>query len=76
MTIQYQCRHCGTHIGTIDERNVNTEELGLSQLKPEEEDEMVQYDTQGNLQVNVICENCHDALDQNPDLHEQDTFIQ
>lgn len=76
MAIHYWCRHCGVNVGNIEEKNLDSERLGFHQLDQLERTEMIQYDPNGNMHVNTICEDCHEALDRNPQFHEIQTFIQ
>ncbi|EIT84183.1 hypothetical protein A374_16708 [Fictibacillus macauensis ZFHKF-1] len=76
MSIHYQCRHCGQHMGSLHELDVTSEQLGFHQLTVEERNEMLAYDEVGNVHVKIICEDCHEALTQNPDYYELDRWIQ
>ncbi|MCD8501008.1 MAG: anti-sigma-F factor Fin family protein [Bacillaceae bacterium] len=76
MSIHYRCRHCGTNIGTLEQKSLDSSRLGFDELDTSERKEMIIYDNEGNLQVNAICEDCHEALQRNPDFYENDTFIQ
>lgn len=75
MALKYQCRHCGVQIGTIDSMSVDSEQLGLSTLTDEERMEMVTYDSNGDIQVKAICEDCHESLERNPDYYQNDYLI-
>ena len=75
MSIQYYCRHCAAKIGTIGEVSVRSEQLGLHTLTDQERQEMVHYSSEGDIHIKSICEDCHEALLQNPDLHQYDYFI-
>lgn len=75
MALKYQCRHCGVQIGTIDSMSVDSEQLGLSTLTDEERMEMVSYDSNGDIQVKAICEDCHESLERNPDYYQNDYLI-
>lgn len=76
MSIHYRCRHCGTNIGTLEQKSVESHRLGFDDLTITERTEMIEYDKEGNLQVNAICEDCHESLQRNPHFYENDTFIQ
>ncbi|MEQ6377527.1 anti-sigma-F factor Fin family protein [Bacillaceae bacterium S4-13-58] len=76
MAIIYQCRHCNQQLGSMDEEVVDTSTLGINSLSHEERKTMIQYKDNGDVHIQVICENCQEALDRNPDFHELDTFIQ
>ncbi|MCL7749269.1 anti-sigma-F factor Fin family protein [Halalkalibacter alkaliphilus] len=75
MTIHYQCRHCKTNLGAIDQQ-MQSESLGFNHLTNDERTDMVSYHSNGDMHVNAICEDCHEALTRNPDLYELDHLIQ
>ncbi|RDI38412.1 anti-sigma-F factor Fin family protein [Falsibacillus pallidus] len=75
MAIHYLCRHCGTQIGSLDKFSVHTEQLGLHKLSDQERQEMVSYESNGDIQITSICEDCQEALDRSPALHEFDYLI-
>jgi len=76
MDFYYTCRHCQANVGVIFERTATWQQLGFHQLSASDYDELVQYDAFGNLQVQVICEDCEEALRHNPSLHGIDYIIQ
>jgi len=76
MAIQYICRHCGVEIGTIENKDMHSENLGFHLLNDKERLEMISYDQSGNLQVRAICEDCHELLQRNPEYHQHDFLIQ
>lgn len=76
MDFYYTCRHCRANIGTIYERTATWQQLGFQQLTASDYGELVQYDVFGNLHIQVICENCEEALRHNPSLHGIDYIIQ
>ncbi|WP_158738514.1 anti-sigma-F factor Fin family protein [Alteribacillus sp. YIM 98480] len=76
MAIQYYCRHCGTSIGTLeDEELLVSPRLGFDQLTDEEQQQIIHYGSDGNVHVRVTCENCEEALENNPHFHELDRWI-
>lgn len=75
MAIHYQCRHCKTKLGEI-KHQVDSGSLGFDQLTSEERTDMVTYHSSGDIQVDAICEDCHEALMRNPNLYELDNVIQ
>lgn len=75
MALHYHCRHCGTKIGTLQQQSLNTEQLGFNQLNNEDRQDMIEYDSAGNIRVKAICEDCHESLQRNPDLHQNDYII-
>lgn len=50
--------------------------LGLDQLTSAEKKKMIQYESNGQLHIYVICESCEESLTQHPDYHKLDFFIQ
>ncbi|RAS75030.1 anti-sigma-F factor Fin family protein [Priestia endophytica] len=76
MSIHYVCRHCGHKVGTLEGKVVDTEKLGFNHLTNEERTSFIQYAEDGSMSVNVICEDCQEALERNPDFHQYSTFIQ
>ncbi|MDZ5474327.1 anti-sigma-F factor Fin family protein [Bacillus sp. 31A1R] len=75
MAINYQCRHCGVNMGTIDHLSVHSHQLGINMLTDEERLDMVDYDQSGNIKVKSICEDCQESYQRNPDLHQYDYLI-
>lgn len=73
--VHYYCRHCSAHIGSLNETSIHSEQLGLHKLTDEERKEMVSYGVDGDLNIKAICEDCHEALARNPDLHQYDYLI-
>lgn len=76
MAIIYQCRHCKREIGQLDDRSVEAQQLGFPVLTNEERMDMIAYEHNGDMRVNVICEDCQEALERNPIYHQLDQFIQ
>ncbi|WP_153127244.1 anti-sigma-F factor Fin family protein [Peribacillus tepidiphilus] len=76
MALHYFCRHCGMSLGTIDEKMIGSEQLGFHLLNEEERQEMISYQSTGDIHVKSICHDCHEALHRNPDFHNIDYLIQ
>lgn len=76
MAIYYYCRHCGVQVGKIEQSIISTSQLGFDHLTGEERREMIEYDGSGNVYVKVICEDCQEALERNPELHQFGNIIQ
>jgi len=76
MALHYHCRHCGVKVGSIDNISVTSEQLGFDHLNNEERQEMITYQQNGDIHIKIICEDCQDALNRNPDLHQYERFIQ
>ncbi|AZV40801.1 MULTISPECIES: anti-sigma-F factor Fin family protein [Peribacillus] len=75
MALHYHCRHCGIKLGTIEEQQIQAAQLGFNQLSDEERQEMIVYDSSGNIQVKSICEDCYESLQRNPELYQNDYII-
>jgi hypothetical protein len=76
MAVHYFCRHCGYKVGSIDNKSVDIQNLGFNSLEQEERMDMIQYHNNGDVHVKTICEDCHEALERNPGLHELNSIIQ
>ncbi|WP_336883738.1 anti-sigma-F factor Fin family protein [Priestia koreensis] len=76
MSIHYRCRHCRCAVGELDQPQVDMKQLGLDHLNIEERKEFVSYETNGDVVIKTICEDCQEALERNPDYHQIRTFIQ
>jgi len=75
MAIHYYCRHCNGNVGSLSKWEADLDQLGLNELTYEERREMIDYDSQGNLHVKVICEECEHILKENPDYHAYESFL-
>lgn len=75
MSIHYYCRHCQTHMASIYSA-VDEDQLGFEQLSVEDRKEMIKGDSEGHIHVRTICENCEQALQEHPDYHERESFLQ
>ncbi|NBJ71250.1 MULTISPECIES: anti-sigma-F factor Fin family protein [Clostridia] len=76
MTIVYLCRHCGQKIGSIQQQVMDSSILGFDQLSVKDKEEMIIYKPNGDMYIQVICENCEEALGHHPHYHELDFFLQ
>lgn len=76
MAIVYTCKHCGKEIGKLDQQTVDATMLGLDRLSTEDKREMIHYQSNGDIHIQAICENCEDSLNSHPQYHELDFFIQ
>ncbi|TXL63446.1 anti-sigma-F factor Fin family protein [Cerasibacillus terrae] len=76
MAIIYNCRHCGYEIGKLQQQFIDTAQLGWDQLSIEDRQKMIQYEANGDISIQSICENCQEALGNHPEYHELDFFIQ
>ncbi|MBM7606566.1 anti-sigma-F factor Fin family protein [Metabacillus litoralis] len=76
MALHYHCRHCGVKVGSLDNSLISSEQLGFTALTNAERQEMITYQQNGDIHIKTICEDCQDALNRNPDLHQYESFIQ
>jgi len=56
--VRYLCRHCGRQMGQYP-GDWRDPVLGLTELRPEEQDEFVQLDDRGqDATVKILCDHC------------------
>lgn len=55
-------------LGFIANDRVTEYELGFHFLTPEERNDIITYNSSGNVTVKVICDYCGDALRSHPEL--------
>lgn len=75
MAIYYQCRQCGTEMGTISTLEAKQRDLGFEVLSRQDQEEMIQVDQTGHVHVDILCDSCHEATALNPGLHEQKRWV-
>lgn len=75
MAIHYYCRHCGVKIGSLEKVSYYSDSLGINKLSDAERQEMVSYESSGDIHIKSICEDCQEALERNPGFHEHDYLI-
>lgn len=76
MTLHYFCRHCGIKVGSLEDFSLYSNQLGFHHLTNEERKDIIQYLPNGDIHVKIICEDCQEALERNPEYHGLDKFIQ
>ncbi|MBD3108970.1 anti-sigma-F factor Fin family protein [Bacillus sp. AGMB 02131] len=76
MDLYYTCRHCQSNIGMVREQSATWQQLGFHRLSASDYHDLIRYDANGNMHVQVICEDCEEALQHNPSLHGIDYIIQ
>lgn len=74
--MKYICRSCGMTIGHLDPTQVTERALGFDCLTIDERQEIIQYQENGEIHVQIICEHCQEALERHPELHLQSTPLQ
>ncbi len=68
MAINYVCRHCRSSIGRLESPYVSESQLGFHFLTPEERQDIIAYDSNGEITVRMTCDYCREALENNPEL--------
>lgn len=68
MAVNYICPHCRSTVGTIDSASVTEQQLGFHFLTPEERSDIIAYNPNGDVIVNVVCDYCREAIEANPEL--------
>jgi len=68
MSVKYICRHCRTKVDEWQHSGVDERLLGFQFLTEEERADMIAYDLNGDITVNVTCEYCKEALEAHPEL--------
>lgn len=76
MSVKYVCRHCSTVIGEIQEQRVNEMRLGFHSLTPEEHRDIISYQHDGAVVVNITCDYCSEAIASHPELALQSNPLQ
>jgi len=68
MAVNYICRHCKTAMGVIEESEVSEQQLGFHFLTTEERNDIIAYNSSGDVTVKLVCDYCAEAIHANPDL--------
>ncbi|MFS0725074.1 anti-sigma-F factor Fin [Paenibacillus sp. 1P07SE] len=68
MAVHYICRHCKTSIGSLAGEMISEARLGFHFLTPEERNDIIAYNPNGDVTVKVVCDYCSEAIDANPEL--------
>lgn len=76
MSVTYVCRHCNTKIGEIQQERINELRLGFHSLTPEEHRDIISYQQDGAVIVNMTCDYCMDAIASHPELAMQSNPLQ
>lgn len=67
VAIIYICRHCHFLIGRLEEQGLSEIQLGFNQLTPEEREDIITNDAEGNRIVRITCESCQEVVDSDPE---------
>ncbi|GAB2564053.1 anti-sigma-F factor Fin [Gracilibacillus alcaliphilus] len=76
MTINYVCKHCRTELGSLQSQVLDLEQIDWQLLSDKEKQQLMAYHQDQTITFQVICEYCQQLLEQNPQYHELDYFIQ
>lgn len=69
MAVHYQCKHCNMPLGEIaDSSAVSEFQLGFHFLTPEERNDIITYNSNGDVTVKLVCDYCNEALRNHPEL--------
>ncbi|MFC4403576.1 anti-sigma-F factor Fin [Gracilibacillus xinjiangensis] len=76
MALVYKCKHCSCEVGRLNSQMLDLNKIGWDHLSSEEKTSLMNYQPTEQIEINTICENCQETLENNPDYHELDYFIQ
>mgnify|MGYP001211810695 CR=1 FL=1 len=76
VNIKYICRHCRTTLGEIPRHAADEMRLGFHFLTPDERRDIISYDSNGDISVQLVCDYCREALNANPELILLDSPLQ
>ncbi len=68
MSIRYVCKHCSMSLGEIASEQVTEAQLGFHFLTPEERNDIITYNSSGDVIVKLVCDYCREALQSHPEL--------
>ncbi|GAB2718973.1 anti-sigma-F factor Fin [Paenibacillus thermoaerophilus] len=68
MLVSYCCRYCSSQMGRLEGNALDEARLGFDFLTPEEREDIITYDSSGNVTVRLVCDYCREALEANPEL--------
>lgn len=68
MSIKYVCKYCKTNMGEIHSDQVSEMQLGFHSLTPEERKDIIAYNPNGEIMVNITCDHCHEIFVSHPEL--------
>lgn len=69
MAVKYICRHCQSSLGEIHQTQLSEMQLGFHLLTSEERKDIISYNSDGNVTVQMVCDYCMEALNHHPELH-------
>ncbi|MCT1901815.1 anti-sigma-F factor Fin family protein [Oceanobacillus sojae] len=76
MVIYYGCRHCGKELGVLNHTEIDLSLRFLNLLEEQDISEMIVFEKDGDFRLEVICEHCQQVLEEHPNYHELDHFLQ
>jgi hypothetical protein len=68
VSVKYVCRHCRAPLGEIPGDAADEARLGFHFLTPEERRDIIAYNSNGDVSVQLVCDYCSEALRANPEL--------
>lgn len=75
MAVHYKCSYCQKAMATLEEP-YTFDDLGISNLHESDQEDIVRLTNKGDVHIASICEDCHEAFQLNPLLHETQQVIQ
>jgi len=55
-------------LGEISSEDVTEAQLGFHSLTPEERNDIITYNSNGDVTVKLVCDYCREALESHPEL--------
>ncbi|TES46873.1 DUF2757 family protein [Shouchella lehensis] len=74
MAVHYGCKYCQKQMATLEDQ-YTFDELGISKLGAVDQLESVRVTQEGDVHIAAICEDCYQAFQLNPLLHETQNVI-
>ncbi|GAA0353463.1 anti-sigma-F factor Fin [Bacillus horti] len=68
MSYRYVCRYCNQQLGLLTNNQLNEQELGFHTLSPEEKENILKKQENGDTHVHIVCEHCQDTIQRHPEL--------
>lgn len=68
MAVTYICKYCRSNIGKIEETVISEQRLGFNSLTDDERKDIITYNLNGDIVVQLVCDYCNEALSSNPEL--------
>lgn len=68
MAVNYICKYCKSNMGKLDSSIISEQRLGFHSLTADERKDIITYNLNGDIEVQLVCDYCNDALSNNPEL--------